>query len=165
MAVSAKLILISLGTSQLLHAYEVQDQIKSQALTLLRSRRKNTGFFEESRDDDFQRECVEELCSAEELREIFPNSEAERTLKWSQLTKQCYLAEKKCNAQGTKVCVQTWNDRTCKCKDGFTGEKCDKDIDECALTEVRVCPENAKCSNSMGGYSCNCEYTQNEKNY
>ena len=154
MAPSANLILASLGlTATIISSYEVQDNIKSQALSLLRSRRKNTGFFEESRDDDFQRECVDELCSAEELREIFPTSELDRAVKWAQLTKQCYMESRKCDPQGTKVCVQTWNDRTCKCKDGFSSDRCDEDIDECG-SELNKCPENAKCINTIGDYSC-----------
>ena len=156
MATGASVLLAPLGLALIGNAYEVQDQIKSQALTLLRSRRKNTGFFEESRDDDFQRECVDELCSAEELREIFPTNEIERSLKWAQLTRQCYLDDKKCNAEGTQVCVQTWNSRTCKCKEGFDGDRCDEDIDECKLENS--CPSNSICSNNHGSYSCSCEF-------
>lgn len=136
----------------LVQGYQVRDNIRQQALTLLRSRRKNTGFFEESRDDDFERECMEELCSAEELREVYPDNEMQRSMKWRELTQQCYI--NKCDAQGTHVCIQTWNQRECKCKTGFAGDSCSDDIDECAAGAT--CPENAQCTNSHGSYSCGC---------
>ena len=53
--------------------YVIQDE---EALQKLRSRRKNSGFFEETRSDNFERECSEEMCTREELREIFPQNKA-----------------------------------------------------------------------------------------
>ena len=49
----------------------------------------------------------------------------------------------------------------CVCsKDGWGGESCDEDIDECQDSMVR-CHNGGACVNSPGGYSCEClpEYT------
>merc|ERR1711970_1023166 len=87
-------------------------QVKT-ALTVLRFKRMNSGFFEETRDDNFQRECKEEMCSKEELTEIFGDP-ADVKKHWYEFTRQCYT--NKCSAQGTTVCIQEWGKRQCKCK-------------------------------------------------
>ena len=75
------------------------------------------------------------------------------------LTKRCYAEQ--CNLQGTAVCTQTWNNRTCKCNSKFEGEICDKDINECEVAKNTICkePTRPKCVNLVGGvngYICNC---------
>lgn len=55
-----------------------------------RKRRGNSGFFEETRDDDLERECHEERCSQEELAEIFPGKHSKQVAEWKRLTQQCY---------------------------------------------------------------------------
>ena len=42
---------------------------------LQRSRRANSGWFEELKMGDLERECLEELCSYEEAREVFEHTE------------------------------------------------------------------------------------------
>lgn len=107
------------------------------------------------------------MCSAEELSEIYDhdNSKVIDTADgkmnydtaWKRLTKRCYVDV--CNAQGTKVCIQKWNQRTCVCKEGYEGGSCGDDIDECGLTgELEVCTgAHMKCDNTIGSYSCGCE--------
>ena len=55
-----------------------------------RKRRGNSGFFEETRDDDLERECHEERCSQEELAEIFPGKHNKQVAEWERLTQLCY---------------------------------------------------------------------------
>jgi hypothetical protein len=45
-----------------------------------------------------------------------------------------------------------WN-WSCECKDGFTGEACDVNIDECASNP---CASGAKCEDLIGSYKCHC---------
>ncbi|CAD5117152.1 DgyrCDS5957 [Dimorphilus gyrociliatus] len=51
------------------------------------------------------------------------------------------------------LCVG-WN--TCKCKKGFNGRLCGKDIDEC-LQRSSICGKNSLCKNTFGSYECNCK--------
>lgn len=160
-----KLIAASLLASQAL-SYDIVNDSRA-SLQFLRVRRKNSGFFEETRSGDYARECREEMCSAEELSEIF-DQDTTKTLKidggeysfddaWQRLTKRCYVD--KCDAKGTKVCIQKWNERTCVCNQGYDGGACQDDIDECAFTgKAAVCTgAHEKCLNVDGGFSCACE--------
>ncbi|KAH9509815.1 hypothetical protein Btru_045273 [Bulinus truncatus] len=44
--------------------------------------------------------------------------------------------------------------RGCICQDGWTGEKCTVDVNECS--NVTACPAGQICSNIYGRYQCNC---------
>lgn len=41
------------------------------------------------------------------------------------------------------------------CREGFTGNNCERDIDECEL-RPHVCQNGASCTNTNGSYQCNC---------
>lgn len=43
---------------------------------LTRAKRANSGWFEELKRGDLERECIEEKCSYEEAREVFEHTEA-----------------------------------------------------------------------------------------
>ena len=132
-----------------------------------RSRRSNTGFFEEAawNTPNFEQECIEEQCRKDELREIYPDDNKKFLKTWADLTTKCTpkLNENNewdrdaagCSAQGTQLCVQHWNRRDCLCENGWSGSLCDEDVDECN-SEVPVCGPNASCSNFDGGFSCEC---------
>jgi len=146
-----------LTTSAFVASYDIIDDPRT-SLNFLRVRRKNSGFFEETRDDNFERECNEEMCSKEELREIHPDDADKVESQWKSFTAKCYI--EKCGAEGTEVCIQTWNNRQCKCKAGFTNtdaaDDCTTDVDECADTENPVCLDGQACQNNHGSYSCGC---------
>ncbi|XP_053385745.1 fibrillin-1-like [Mercenaria mercenaria] len=58
-----------------------------------------------------------------------------------------------CMGQGTDRCDPG---KGCICAAGWTGEKCNIDIDECQLP-VNVCKDPRKeCNNNLGSYMCNC---------
>ncbi|XP_070175366.1 fibrillin-3-like [Littorina saxatilis] len=68
----------------------------------------------------------------------------------------CGLGALQCNA--TVGCV---------CKDGWAGEKCDRDINECDITSVlKQCQaKQAVCQNAPGSYTCSCRqgYEMNDQ--
>lgn len=64
-----------------------------------------------------------------------------------------------CAAHGTVNCTNTDMSPgyTCTCQSGFTGVKCDVDVDECARIPVDmddVCNGEGTCVNTIGGYVC-----------
>jgi len=161
-----RLIISSLLSTHCVLSYQIINDARAN-LQFLRVRRKNSGFFEETRSGDYKRECLEEMCSAEELDEIYDHDKSKTIdtadgsltydAAWQRLTKRCYVDV--CNAQGTKVCIQKWNQRTCVCKPGYDGGNCGDDIDECSFSgESKVCTgAHMKCDNTHGSYSCGCE--------
>ncbi|XP_012935927.1 uncharacterized protein LOC101854936, partial [Aplysia californica] len=56
-----------------------------------------------------------------------------------------------CNGHGTCDSV-----RGCICSDGWKGESCSQDVNECAEKE-QPCPDNQVCSNTVGSYTCSCD--------
>ena len=58
--------------------------------------------------------------------------------------------------------------RGCVCKSGWSGERCDQDVDECQTvqTQAECLAQSARCVNSQGGYACRCApgFTKNASN-
>lgn len=59
--------------------------------------------------------------------------------------------DKKPCVMGT--CVETSGGYLCLCEDGYEGEMCDQDIDECSAPQ-RLC--EGDCENTIGGFNCSC---------
>lgn len=94
---------------------------KNEAALYLRSERHNAGN-EELMVGNLERECVEEICSLEEISEIFPSNVKKAHFLWKSYTQQCITNP--CHRNNTDMCMQRWQGRTCVCKTGFYGERC-----------------------------------------
>ncbi|KAI3420146.1 hypothetical protein GPALN_003468 [Globodera pallida] len=61
----------------------------------------------------------------------------------------------------SEVCVnghcvnEQLNGSRCECRTGWTGQRCEVDIDEC-LQETTVCQNGGKCVNTFGAFYCDC---------
>ena len=44
----------------------------------------------------------------------------------------------------------------CDCEVGFSGKKCEQDVDECTL-RIANCSSDSVCENTEGSYHCNCD--------
>ena len=151
---------INTANSQSLQQFlDSPDNSKSILTNNYRLKRHNNGWFEETRAGNFERECVQEKCSYEELSEIIDDEDAKNRA-WRMLTENCKV-NPLCSGEGTDLCVQTWNAKKCICKEGFKGELCDDDIDECdasAENFVNPCSGAGQiCSNFRGGFECVCQ--------
>ena len=59
-----------------------------------------------------------------------------------------------CVTANTKTCYAITG--VCNCVDGWGGDSCDTDINECHSSAVHPCPGNSTCQNTNGSYYCQC---------
>ncbi|KAL7069737.1 hypothetical protein ACQ4LE_011165, partial [Meloidogyne hapla] len=59
------------------------------------------------------------------------------------------------NGNDTKSIQQKWHPSECKCMSGFTGEFCERDVNECEV-HSGLCQNGATCMNRHGTYLCLC---------
>ncbi|XP_055003559.1 growth arrest-specific protein 6 isoform X2 [Sorex araneus] len=130
--------------------------------------------FEETKQGHLERECIEELCSQEEAREVFENNPETdyfypRYLECisrygspyvkspafvtcvQNLPNQC--SPDPCVAERTLLCQDLKGNFYCQCHAGWGGQLCDSDVNECAQ-------QNGGCSqichNQPGSFHCAC---------
>lgn len=53
------------------------------------------------------------------------------------------------------VCHNMPGSYRCECNDGFQGDRCDEDVDECLSSP---CKHGGYCINSLGRYKCHCRH-------
>merc|ERR1719454_1881280 len=99
---------------------------KQNAMRILASRRRardNTDLFEEIQKGDRERECVEEKCDFEEVRETYEDQDgAERW--WKKAVQRCSTDNEKCDPKHTLKCINKWQEKVCVCRPGWTGTLC-----------------------------------------
>lgn len=61
------------------------------------------------------------------------------------------LSLSSCLNNGT--CVEGINTHSCRCRTGFSGIYCEREIDEC---ESQPCKNGGTCTNDVGTYRCTC---------
>uniref|UniRef100_A0A672HHJ4 Growth arrest-specific 6 n=1 Tax=Salarias fasciatus TaxID=181472 RepID=A0A672HHJ4_SALFA len=128
---------------------------------LSRHRRANQ-VFEETKQGHLERECVEERCTKEEAREVFENDPetwfGEPEKKNPDLITCVHNIPDQCSpppcfARGTVRCEDRKGDFLCHCFTGWTGARCEKDVDECSKRNGGCYHQ---CNNTMGSYRCSC---------
>ncbi|XP_057563350.1 growth arrest-specific protein 6 isoform X2 [Hippopotamus amphibius kiboko] len=170
-ALGAALLLLLLASEP---AHTVMLRAREAAQFLRPRQRRAYQVFEEAKQGHLERECIEELCSREEAREVFENDpETEyfypRYLECigkhgspykknpdfvtcvQKLPDQC--SPDPCSKEGTHVCQDLMGNFYCQCRDGWVGRLCDRDVNECSQ-------ENGGCSqicyNKPGSFQCAC---------
>ncbi|XP_067260847.1 growth arrest-specific protein 6 [Chanodichthys erythropterus] len=145
-----------------------------QANEFLRRHRRANQVFEETKQGHLERECVEERCTKEEAREVFENDPETDYFypKYQACLDKFGGSEKKksdlitcvhnipdqcspnpCNHLGMVRCEDKKGGFQCHCFTGWSGVRCEKDVDECSK-ENGGCEH--ECNNSMGSYHCSC---------
>ncbi|KAK7166856.1 hypothetical protein R3I93_006589 [Phoxinus phoxinus] len=93
---------------------------------LTRSKRANSGWFEEMKTGNLERECLEEKCSYEEAREVFEHTEATNEF-WKIYDVKDHCASNPCENNG--LCSsQNAESFTCLCAPGFSGRSCEHEM-------------------------------------
>ncbi|XP_054626210.1 growth arrest-specific protein 6 [Dunckerocampus dactyliophorus] len=168
---------LSFGALLILLAVRCSDAISlspQEANQFLSRHRRANHVFEETRQGHLERECVEEICSKEEAREIFENDpeteyfypkygscldafgrsdqmKQDLTTCVHNIPDQC--SPSPCNPRGTVRCEDKRGDFRCHCFTGWTGTQCEKDVDECSRRNGGC---DHDCENTMGSYRCSC---------
>uniref|UniRef100_UPI00398F25F4 vitamin K-dependent protein S n=1 Tax=Pristiophorus japonicus TaxID=55135 RepID=UPI00398F25F4 len=152
---------------------------------LIRQRRANV-IFEEHKQGNLERECIEEFCDKEEAREIFENNPeteyfypkyldclSRYQLRISSLIytskrppgnlRSCVseipdqCSPSPCDPEGSVRCVDKEAAFSCTCKVGWQGDRCHQDIDECKTGALEERACNHSCHNVPGSYRCFCQ--------
>ncbi|XP_073697614.1 growth arrest-specific protein 6-like [Garra rufa] len=145
-----------------------------EANEFLRRHRRANQVFEETKQGHLERECVEERCTKEEAREVFENDPETEYFypKYQACMEKFGDSEKKkqdlitcvhnipdqcspnpCNHYGTVRCEDKKGEFQCHCFTGWSGVRCEKDVDECSRGNGG-CEHH--CNNTMGSYRCSC---------
>uniref|UniRef100_A0A674BTX1 Growth arrest-specific 6 n=1 Tax=Salmo trutta TaxID=8032 RepID=A0A674BTX1_SALTR len=126
-----------------------------EANQFLRRHRRANHVFEETKQGHLERECVEEKCSKEEAREVFENDPETDYFfpKYLDIPDQC--SPSPCNPRGTVRCEDKKGDFLCHCFTGWTGVRCEKDVNECNKRNGGC---DHECNNTMGSYHCSCRH-------
>ncbi|KAM4045094.1 vitamin K-dependent protein Z-like [Anomaloglossus baeobatrachus] len=93
-----------------------------------RTKRANFIHLEELRKGDLERECLEEICTYEEARETFEDTDKTDTF-W-----KTYYDGRPCSSgpcQNEGVCTDSIRSYTCTCAEGYTGKNCQFAVNEC----------------------------------
>uniref|UniRef100_A0A667YXI8 Growth arrest-specific 6 n=1 Tax=Myripristis murdjan TaxID=586833 RepID=A0A667YXI8_9TELE len=124
-----------------------------EANQFLSRRRRANQVFEETKQGHLERECVEERCTKEEAREVFENDPETDYFypKYLDIPDQC--SPSPCNPRGMVRCEDKKGDFLCHCFTGWTGARCEKDVNECSKRNGGC---DHECNNTMGSYRCSC---------
>lgn len=130
--------------------------------------------FEEAKQGHLERECVEEVCSKEEAREVFENDPETDYFypRYLECMKKYGRPENKnpdfatcvqnlpdqctpnpCDKKGTELCQDLMGNFFCLCKAGWGGRLCDKDVNECSQKNGGC---SQVCHNKPGSFQCAC---------
>ncbi|KAJ8004049.1 hypothetical protein DPEC_G00154760 [Dallia pectoralis] len=90
-------------------------------VVLDRFRRANSGYFEELKPGNLERECLEEICNYEEAREVFED-DGQTEVFWLGYHRRDPCLVHSCKNNGT--CVPTNSSYPCLCPEGFHGKFC-----------------------------------------
>ncbi|XP_036413369.1 coagulation factor VII [Colossoma macropomum] len=118
---------------------------------LTRTKRANSGWFEELKMGNLERECLEEKCSYEEAREVFEHTEVTNEF-WKVYNAEDHCQSKPCENNG--VCSPLKESYACLCPPGFSGRNCER--------EIKAIPDS--CLHNNGGCEHFCEEQKGQRN-
>ncbi|GAA6227502.1 uncharacterized protein LOC108877172 [Lates japonicus] len=118
---------------------------KREANTVLqRWRRANSGFLEELKQGNLERECIEEICDYEEAREVFEDDGKTRQF-WLTYDRRDPCLVNPCKNNGTCLYVETSYE--CQCPEGFEGRYCQTVFED----SLKCLYQNGHCEHFCDG--------------
>ncbi|XP_053735144.1 uncharacterized protein LOC128767227 [Synchiropus splendidus] len=123
---------------------------------LLRQRRANSGFLEELKQGNLERECLEEICDYEEAREVFEDDAKTRQF-WLTYEGKDPCQVNPCKNNGT--CLNVGPSYECQCADGFEGKYCQTVFED----SLKCLYKNGQCRHFCDGSGqrrkCSCAHS------
>ncbi|XP_033471401.1 coagulation factor VIIi [Epinephelus lanceolatus] len=111
---------------------------------LQRWRRANSGFLEELKQGNLERECIEEICDYEEAREVFEDDTQTRQF-WLTYDRRDPCLINPCHNNGS--CVHMGTSYECHCPEGFEGQHCQTVIEDI----LKCLYQNGHCQHFCDG--------------
>ncbi|XP_056587833.1 coagulation factor VII-like [Triplophysa dalaica] len=149
---SLSFVILSLRCCHSASVFERRDEAHG---VLNRIKRENSGWFEELKMGNLERECLEEKCSFEEAREVFEHTEATNEF-WKTNSVKDHCLSNPCQNNG--MCVnQNAEFYMCMCTPGFSGRNCEqvmKDVPNSCLHDNGGCEHF--CTDASSHRNCSC---------
>ncbi|XP_069829048.1 coagulation factor X-like [Dendropsophus ebraccatus] len=126
---------------------------KSANQVIQRSKRANFMIIEELRRGNLERECLEEICTYEEARETFEDTDKTDTF-W-----KTYYGGNPCSSSPCKnngVCIDYIRRYTCTCPEGYKGRNCQFAANECHPEAEDGCQHFCEPKYGLDFYICSC---------
>nr|XP_057908092.1 uncharacterized protein LOC131104668 [Doryrhamphus excisus] len=118
---------------------------RQEANTLLsRWRRANSGFLEELKQGNLERECREEICDYEEAREVFEDDGQTKQF-WQTYDRQDPCKVNPCQNNG--MCVHMGTTFECQCPEGYEGRFCQMVFED----SLKCIYHNGQCEHFCDG--------------
>ncbi|XP_023252161.1 coagulation factor VII-like [Seriola lalandi dorsalis] len=111
---------------------------------LQRWRRANSGFLEELKQGNLERECIEEICDYEEAREVFEDEGKTRQF-WLTYERRDPCLVNPCHNNGT--CLYVGTNYECQCSEGFEGRYCQTVFED----SLKCLYQNGHCQHFCDG--------------
>ncbi|CAL8274352.1 unnamed protein product [Lota lota] len=152
LATAVTLLCVLLGPVAASHASQTVFLDRQQASSVIsRHKRDNQGDEEKLQPPNLERECLEEVCSYEEAREVFQDS-YRTDIFWSVYIDGDQCAVKPC--KNGAMCSDSVGGYDCVCKSGFSGVHCEKDETVCDPLNSKGCSQF--CKPGYVSYECSC---------
>ncbi|XP_015219721.2 protein Z, vitamin K-dependent plasma glycoprotein b [Lepisosteus oculatus] len=132
--------------------YEVFQTQEEAAQILRRTKRANFMLVEEILKGNLERECHEELCTYEEAREVFEDTDKTNKF-WAVYKDGDQCSPNPCQHGGT--CTDQVGGYECKCMELYRGANCETDVSQCTIDEPHSCEQFCH-PESYNTFVCSC---------
>ncbi|XP_027943169.1 coagulation factor X isoform X2 [Eumetopias jubatus] len=121
------------------------------ASSILGRVRRANSFLEEMKKGNLERECMEEMCSFEEAREVFEDT-AKTTEFWNKYRDGDQCESSPCQNEGQ--CADGLGEYTCTCSEGYEGKNCELSTRKLCSVDNGDCEQF--CREEQSSVVCSC---------